>query len=98
PSAATHLPYTTLFRSQVSGFNLNWDGDWTVRAGRTSRGWEAEFAIPLKTIRYKAGANQTWGVNVMRNIRRKNEQVYLSAIPRGRSEEHTSELQSPDHL
>src|SRR5439155_5318634 len=29
------------------------------------------------------GANRTWGFNVMRNIRRKNEQVYLSPVPRG---------------
>ena len=70
-------------RGQVSGFNANWDADWTVHAGITDRGWEAEFAIPLKTLRYKAGANQTWGVNAMRIIRRRNEQVFLSPVPRG---------------
>jgi hypothetical protein len=65
------------------GFNVNWDADWTVRTTRTERGWEAEFAIPLKTLRYDAGQNRTWGVNVLRNIRRKNEQVFLSPVPRG---------------
>ena len=65
------------------GFNGNWDGDWTVRAQRTPRGWEAEFAIPLKTLRYDPGEARTWGVNVMRNIRRKNEQVFLAPVPRG---------------
>ena len=49
----------------------------------TERGWEAEFAIPLKTLRYNPGDDRTWGVNVMRNIRRKNEQVFLSPVPRG---------------
>ena len=49
----------------------------------TERGWEAELAIPLKTLRYETGSDRTWGFNVMRNIRRKNEQVYLAAIPRG---------------
>ena len=39
-------------RGQVRGFNANWDADWTVRARTTERGWEAEFAIPLKTLRY----------------------------------------------
>ena len=29
------------------------------------------------------GDNQTWGFNVLRNIRHKNEQVYLAPIPRG---------------
>ena len=41
------------------------------------------MAIPLKTLRYSTGADRTWGFNVLRNIRHKNEQVYLSPIPRG---------------
>ena len=70
-------------RGGISAFNPNWDGDWTVKAQITERGWEAEMAIPLKTLRYQAGTNRTWGFNVMRNIRHKNEQVYLAPIPRG---------------
>ena len=70
-------------RGGISAFNPNWDGDWTVRAQVTERGWEAEMAIPLKTLRYQAGTDRTWGFNVMRNIRHKNEQVYLAPIPRG---------------
>ena len=65
------------------GFNLNWDANWAVRAGMTDRGWEAEFAIPLKTLRYSPGEERTWGINAMRNIRRKNEQVFLAPVPRG---------------
>ena len=34
-------------------------------------------------MRYATGENQTWGFNVLRNIRHKNEQVYLAEIPRG---------------
>jgi hypothetical protein len=70
-------------RGGISAFNPNWDGDWRVRSQITERGWEAELAIPLKTLRYSTGDNQTWGFNVMRNIRHKNEQVYLAPIPRG---------------
>lgn len=70
-------------RGGVTGFNANWDGDWTVRSQRTDRGWESEFAIPLRTLRYEPGADRTWGLNVMRNIRRKNEQSFLAPIPRG---------------
>jgi hypothetical protein len=70
-------------RGGISAFNPNWDGDWTVRSQITERGWEAELAIPLKTLRYQQGDNQTWGFNVLRNIRHKNEQVYLAPIPRG---------------
>ena len=70
-------------RGQVSGWNPNWDGDWSVGSAITERGWETEMAIPLKTLRYNPGENQIWGFNVKRNIRRKNEQVFLAPIPRG---------------
>jgi uncharacterized protein DUF5916/cellulose/xylan binding protein with CBM9 domain len=70
-------------QSNRGGFNLNWDADWTVRTQTSERGWEAEFAIPLKTLRYNPGQERTWGVNAQRNIRRKNEQAFLSPVPRG---------------
>jgi hypothetical protein len=69
--------------SSGGSFNVNWDANWTVRARTTERGWEAEFAIPLKTLRYNPGEERIWGINAMRNIRRKNEQVFLSPVPRG---------------
>jgi len=72
------------------GFNLNWDADWTVSASPSERGWEAEFAIPLRTLRYNPGEERVWGVNVMRNIRRKNEQVFLAPVPRGYSLQRVS--------
>ena len=65
-----------------SGFNLNWDAAWEVRTRTTERGWSAEFAIPFRTLRYPAGADQVWGVNFQRNIRRKNERAYWAPIPR----------------
>ena len=72
------------------GFNLNWDADWTVRASPSERGWEAEFALPLRTLRYDPGEERVWGVNVQRNIRRKNELVFLAPVPRGYSLQRVS--------
>jgi hypothetical protein len=75
-------------RAQVGtmgGFNLNWDGSWTVATGRDSLGWYAEFRIPFTTLRYGAGTSQTWGLNAVRLIRRKNEDVFWSPIPRQHS-------------
>ena len=66
-----------------ASFNVNWDADWIVRAQITERGWEAEFAIPLRTLQYGPPQERTWGVSATRNIRRKNEQVFLSPVPRG---------------
>src|SRR5881296_881117 len=66
----------------LGGFNLNWDGTWTVATSVDSAGWYAEFRIPFTTLRYGAGAEQTWGLNLVRNIRRKNEESFWSFVPR----------------
>ena len=65
--------------------NVNWDGVWHVAARRTSEGWVAEIAIPMVTLRFPEVERQVWGVNFMRNIRRKNEQVFWAAIPKAYS-------------
>jgi hypothetical protein len=70
-------------RGTIGSLNLNWDGDWRVKSSITERGWETEIAIPFKTLRYATGSNRTWGFNIKRNIRRKNEQVYMSSVGRG---------------
>ncbi len=66
----------------MGGFNLNWDASWTVATSVDSLGWYAEFRIPFATLRYGAGAEQTWGLNLVRGIRRKNEEAFWSFIPR----------------
>ena len=66
----------------MGGFNLNWDGSWTVATSVDSLGWYAEFRIPFSTLRYGGAATQTWGLNFARSIRRKNEEAFWSFIPR----------------
>jgi hypothetical protein len=66
----------------LGGVNLNWDASWTVRTSQDSLGWYAEFRIPYSTIRYGAGATQTWGLNIMRGIRRRNEEALWSRVSR----------------
>ncbi len=66
----------------MGGFNLNWDGSWKVAVSRDSLGWYAEFRIPFSTLRYGGGATQDWGLNLVRMIRRKNEESFWAPIPR----------------
>ena len=69
-------------RGASSNVNRNWDGVWVVAARRTGDGWVAEIAIPMVTLRSPDVEAQTWGINFMRNIRRKNEQAYWAPIPK----------------
>lgn len=62
------------------GFNKNWDGSWTVATSRDQRGWYAEFRIPFSTLRY--GGGDTWGFNIARQIRRRNEESFWAPMPR----------------
>lgn len=65
----------------IGGFNLNWDAPFTVKAKVGDFGWSAEFAIPLKTLRFASGKDRTWGVNFQRNIRKTNEIAYWAPLP-----------------
>ena len=69
-------------RGSGGGFNRNWDGAWEVRTQISEVGWSAEFAIPFRTISYPNRAAQTWGMNIQRNIRRRNEEAYWAPLPR----------------
>ncbi|MDA2934676.1 carbohydrate binding family 9 domain-containing protein [Acidobacteria bacterium AH-259-D05] len=64
------------------GVNVNWDASWEVKTLISEDGWSAEFAIPFRTLRYPAKSSQMWGLNVQRNIRRRNERAYWAELPR----------------
>ena len=61
--------------------NRDWNTVWSVRTGRFEGGWTAELAIPFKSLRYRSGEDQTWGIQIRRGIRRKSEFVYLTFVP-----------------
>ena len=65
-----------------SNINRDWDGVWEVVAKQTPNGWVAEIAIPMITLRFPESEPQSWGINLMRNIGRKNEQAFWSPMPK----------------
>jgi hypothetical protein len=65
----------------IGGTNINWDASWTVKTETGDYGWSAEFAIPLRSLRFNSGENQTWGINFQRNISKNTETAYWSSLP-----------------
>lgn len=61
--------------------NSAWNGIWYVKTARFDQGWTVEVAIPFKTLRYRASGAQTWGINLRRLVKWKNEFSYLSLVP-----------------
>src|SRR5207244_6382711 len=87
-----HLPYTTLFRSWQRREKRN-----SLPAISSSRHWRKRSKShgsnedPSKLSRHISGT--------LKNFRNRPEPERCKFLPlRIRSEEHTSELQSPDHL
>ena len=64
---------------------IDWNPIWDVRTGRFDGGWTFEAAIPFKSLRYKPGRTQVWGINLARHVKNaeKNEISYLVPIPAG---------------
>ncbi len=61
--------------------NIDWNTVWDVAAGRFDDGWTVEIAIPFKSLRYRAGPAQMWGLNVQRRVASTNETSFLTPIP-----------------
>lgn len=59
-----------------------WDSVWEGRARIHDAGWTAEFRIPYRILRFTENERPVWGINVVRNISRKNERDFLAFVPR----------------
>jgi Domain of unknown function (DUF5916)/Carbohydrate family 9 binding domain-like len=60
--------------SQDTDFDPAWDGVWTSEARITPDGWTATIEIPFSTLNFTQSTEVTWGLNLKRFIRRKNEE------------------------
>ena len=61
--------------------NGDWNPVWDVRTGQFDGGWTVEMEIPFRSLRYRPSADQVWGIQLNRRIRRKNEWVFISPVP-----------------
>ena len=61
--------------------NRDWNAVWDVRTGRFEGGWTVEMEIPFRSLRYRPGPDQFWGIQLRRNLARKNEWVFVSPPP-----------------
>ena len=69
--------------NEGSSYNGDWNPIWNFAVRRSADGWTAETAIPFKSIRYRAGRAQIWGLQLRRTSRWKNEYSFLTQVPMG---------------
>ena len=62
--------------------DASWNAVWLSAVSHDGQGWSAELRIPFSQLRFNPGEHQTWGFNVSRFIRRKNESAWLEFWPK----------------
>ncbi|HKB67378.1 MAG TPA: DUF5916 domain-containing protein [Pyrinomonadaceae bacterium] len=62
-----------LITDEGRDINISWDGSWVSEGRIDAKGFTVEIAIPLTTLRFTEGI-ESWGLNISRIIRRKNEE------------------------
>lgn len=58
-----------------AAFNKAWDGLWTGKAMITDKGWQAELALPFKTLNFDPDQT-TWGLKLIRYQKSREETIY----------------------
>ncbi len=61
--------------------DLSWDNKWYSETVMGDGYWTAEFAIPFKTLRFKAGSKR-WNIKLYRQDSKENERVIWPLTPR----------------
>ncbi|MGH9521439.1 MAG: DUF5916 domain-containing protein, partial [Terriglobales bacterium] len=62
--------------------DFSWDGIWQAKSVVEDWGWSAEVVIPFKSIRMSRASTQDWGINICREILRRQEFAYMVPVPR----------------
>lgn len=73
--------FDALLTDEGRQVNVDWQGVWQVAGTRTEEGWSAEFSIPFRTLRHPSDG-RAWGLNVLRSVARKQEQMLWKAWDR----------------
>ncbi|MDE3004411.1 MAG: DUF5916 domain-containing protein [Gemmatimonadota bacterium] len=71
-----------IYRFNDTQEDSGWDAVWDVSTARTSDGWTAEFRIPYSQLRFRDADEQTWGINFMRQIARRDEMTVWAPTAR----------------
>ncbi len=70
------------YPADAEDFDATVEPVWAARTRIEEHAWTAELWIPLSQLRFNAGNEQVWGLNVQRFVPSNNETDYWVAVPR----------------
>lgn len=60
--------------------DANWDAVWQSKTKINDKGWVVEMRIPYSALRFPENGGETWGLQILRNIRRYNSNASWNLI------------------
>lgn len=67
-------------RYSSEGQDFEWNAVWISAVKMNDKGWAVEFKIPYSALRFSKNEIQTWGLNIVRKIRRYRETSFWSPL------------------
>jgi hypothetical protein len=75
------VKYDQMFTNDGLNEDSSWDPNWWVKTSINDQGWIAEMKIPFSQVRFEKNSGDTWGLDMIRLLYRKNEQSLWQHIP-----------------
>ena len=79
---AAGVRFDAVFSNDGQNQDDSWNPVWQASAAINDSGWSAEMRIPFSQLRYADKKEQIWGIQVLRNIYRKQEEDFWQYIPK----------------
>lgn len=71
-----------MFTENGESQDPSWDPNWWVKTSINNEGWAAEMKIPFSQVRFDKNSGDVWGLEVIRELYRKNETCLWQHIPK----------------
>ncbi|HEY3371937.1 MAG TPA: DUF5916 domain-containing protein [Prolixibacteraceae bacterium] len=76
------VKYDHMITNDGANEDESWDPNWWVQTSINKEGWVAEMKIPFSQVRFDKNSGALWGLEVGRNLYRKNETSFWQHIPK----------------
>jgi len=76
------VKYDLMLTNDGDSEDESWDPNWWVQTSLNSEGWIAEMKIPFSQVRFEKNSGDVWGLEVARQLYRKNEMAFWQHIPK----------------
>jgi hypothetical protein len=79
---AAGVKYDQIYINDGESRDNSWNPNWWAKTSLNDEGWTAEMKIPFSQLRFDKNTGDVWGLQVVRQLYRKNETSLWQHIPK----------------